>query len=64
MNINPRGVLRPARNGPGYEFHTDKRRRTPLQVMAYTVYPHYSNTSLRYAANSLRSVIVRNYTTI
>ena len=42
------------------------RRRTPLPVMAYAVYPYYSNVnmSLRYAAKSLRSVIVRSYTSI
>ena len=32
--------------------------------MAYTVYLHYSNMSFGYAATSLRSVIVRSYTTI
>jgi Transposase and inactivated derivatives len=40
------------------------RRRTPLPVMAYAVYLYYSNMSLRYAARSLRSVIVRSYTSI
>ena len=42
------------------------RRRTPLPVMAYAVYPYYSNVnmSLRYAARSLRSVIVRSHTSI
>ncbi|MFP3283384.1 MAG: hypothetical protein RXP97_04820, partial [Nitrososphaeria archaeon] len=40
------------------------RRRTPLPVMAYAVYPYYPNMSLRYAAKSLRSVIVRSYTSI
>jgi hypothetical protein len=42
------------------------RRRTPLPVMAYAVYPYHSNVnmSLRYAARSLRSVIVRGYTSI
>jgi hypothetical protein len=40
------------------------RRRTPLPVMAYAVYLYYSNMSLRYAAKSLRSVIVRGYTSI
>jgi len=40
------------------------RRRTPLPVMAYAVYLYYSNMSLRYAAKSLRSVIVRSYTSI
>ena len=40
------------------------RRRTPLPVMAYAVYLYYSNMSLRYAAKSLRNVIVRSYTSI
>ncbi|MFP3263280.1 MAG: hypothetical protein RXQ62_02265 [Nitrososphaeria archaeon] len=42
------------------------RRRTPLPVMAYAVYLYHSNVnmSLRYAARSLRSVIVRSYTSI
>ena len=46
--------------------HIQIRRRTPLPVMAYAVYPYYSNVnmSLRYAARSLRSVIVRSYTSI
>jgi len=60
MNINQRGILRPVRNEPGHGFHTDARRRAPLPVMAYAVYLYYSNVSLRYAAKSLRSVVVRS----
>jgi len=39
------------------------RRRTPLPVMAYAVYLYHSNVNmpLRYAARSLRSVIVRSH---
>ena len=46
--------------------HIQIRRRTPLPVMAYAVHPYYSNVnmSLRYAARSLRNVIVRSYTSI
>jgi len=38
--------------------------RAPLPVMAYAVYLYYSNMSLRNAAKSPRSVIVRSYTSI
>ena len=42
------------------------RRRTPLPVMAYAVYLHFSNVnmSLRYAARSLRPIISRSHVSI
>ncbi|MFP3209823.1 MAG: hypothetical protein RXR82_09135 [Nitrososphaeria archaeon] len=40
------------------------RRRTPLPVMAHAVYLYFSGLSLRRAARSLRSVIVRSYTSM
>ena len=63
MNINPRGVLRPVRNDR--ESNPDQEEDSPSRII-YAVYPYYSNVnmSLRYAAKSLRSVIVRSYTSI
>jgi len=63
MNINPRGALRPVRNEPGYGFHTYQEEDSP-PVMAYAVYLYYSNMPLRYAAKSLRSVVVRSHASI
>jgi hypothetical protein len=63
MNLNPREALRPVRNDR--ESHIDQEEDS-LPVMAYAVHPYYSNVnmSLRYAARSLRNIIVRSYTSI
>ncbi|MFP3285560.1 MAG: hypothetical protein RXP89_06170 [Nitrososphaeria archaeon] len=40
------------------------RRRTPLPVMAYAVYLHFSGLSLRRAARSLRPIVSRSHVPI
>jgi putative transposase len=40
------------------------RRRTPLPVMAYAVYLHFSGLSLRRAARALRLIISRSHVSI
>ena len=37
------------------------RRRTPLPVMAYAVYLHFSGLSLRRAARALRLIMSRSH---
>ncbi|MFP3138064.1 MAG: hypothetical protein RXS42_07585 [Nitrososphaeria archaeon] len=40
------------------------RRRTPLPVMAYAVYPYFSGLSLRRAARALRLIMSRSRVSI
>jgi len=40
------------------------RRRTPLPVMAYAVYPYFSGHSPRRASKSLRLIMSRSHVSI
>jgi len=44
--------------------HIQIRRRTPLPVMAYAVYPYFSGLSLRRASKSLRLIMSRSHVSI